>query len=86
MSSLGGKGYHPRGDRKSAEAIENGRDSAAPLRKRVRNLLTMLGLHGCNRKQRSWRFEMKWTRPAEHTPGICNDEKRKGLLEEGFVN
>jgi len=29
---------------------------------------------------------MEWTRRAKHTLGICNDEKRKELLEEGFVS
>ena len=47
-------GYHPRGDRKSAEAIENRRDSGAPLRKRVRNRMIMLGLQGCDRRERTW--------------------------------
>lgn len=46
-------GYHPRDDRKSAQSIENTRDSALPLRKRVRNPLIMQGLHGCNRKERT---------------------------------
>ena len=86
VSSPGEKGTHPRGDRKSAEAIENIGDSGAPLRKRVRNCMNLLCLHGCNKKQRSWRFEMEWTRRAKHTLGICNDEKRKELLEDGFVS
>jgi len=43
---------HPRGDRKSAETIENRRDGGAPLRKRVRNRMKLLGLQGCDRKQR----------------------------------
>ncbi len=37
-------GYHPRGDRKSAEVIEDRGDSGLPWRKRVRNLMIMLGL------------------------------------------
>jgi len=49
----GSQGVHPRGDRKSAEAIENRRDGGAPSRKRVRNRMTLLGLQGCDRKQRS---------------------------------
>jgi len=44
---------HPRGDRKSAEAIENRRDGGAPSRKRVRNCMKLLELQGCDRKQRS---------------------------------
>jgi hypothetical protein len=47
-------GYHPRGDRKSAEAIENRRDRGLPLRKRVRNRMIMLGLQGCDRRERTW--------------------------------
>jgi hypothetical protein len=43
-------GTTPRGDRKSAEAPQNRGDSVAPLRKRVRNCMKLLGLHGCNRK------------------------------------
>src|SRR5258707_9646261 len=46
-------GTHPRRDRKSAETAQNRGDSVAPLRKRVRNCMKLLGLHGCNRKQRS---------------------------------
>src|SRR6266849_10860329 len=41
-----GWGYRLRGDRKSAEAIENRRDSGAPLRKRVRNRMKLQGLRG----------------------------------------
>jgi hypothetical protein len=41
------KGYHPRCDEKSAEAIENGRDTGGPLRKRARNRLKLRGLQGC---------------------------------------
>src|SRR5258706_7726158 len=71
-------GYHPRCDRKSAEAIENGRDSSAPLRKRVRNCMKLLDLEGCDRKQRSWQFEVKWgrhpgvpdTRPSTAHPAV----------------
>ena len=44
---------NPHGDGKSAEAIENRRDSGAPLRKRVRNRMKLLGLQGRDRKQRS---------------------------------
>ena len=47
------RAVHPRGDRKSAEAIENRRDSGVPLHKRVRNRMKLLGLQGCDRKQRS---------------------------------
>jgi hypothetical protein len=47
-------GYHPRGDRKSAEAIDNKRDSELPLRKRVCNLMIMLGLQGCDRRERAY--------------------------------
>ena len=46
-------GYHPRGDRKSAEVIENRGDSGLPWRKRVRNLMIMLGLQGCDRRERA---------------------------------
>jgi len=49
----GGGGYHPRGDRKSAEATENARDIWLPLRKRVCNPMIMLGLQGCDKKQRT---------------------------------
>ena len=48
------RGCHLRGDRKSAEAIENGGDSGLPLRKRVRNLMIMLGLQGCDRRERAY--------------------------------
>ena len=47
------EGYHPRDDRKSAEVIEDRGDSWLPWRKRVRNLMIMLGLHGCDRKKRT---------------------------------
>jgi hypothetical protein len=50
------RGYiHPRGDRKSAETLENRGDSGAPLRKRARNRMKIQGLQGCDRKQRGWR-------------------------------
>jgi hypothetical protein len=45
--------YHPRGDRKSAEVIEDRGDNGLPWRKRVRNLMIMLGLQGCDRKKRT---------------------------------
>src|SRR5260370_7761650 len=48
------QGYHPRGDRKRVEAVENRRDSCAPLRERVRNCMKPLELQGCDRKKRSW--------------------------------
>jgi len=48
-----GWGYHPRGDRKSAEVIEDRGGSGLPWRKRVRNLMIMLGLQGCDRKKRT---------------------------------
>jgi len=46
-------GYHPRGDRKSAEAIEKRRDNGAPLRKRVRNRMKLQGLQGCDRREKT---------------------------------
>ncbi len=45
------EGYHPRGDRKSAEVIENRGDSWLLGHKRLRNLLRMLGLQGCDRRE-----------------------------------
>jgi hypothetical protein len=50
----GGGTYHPRGDRKSSEAIVIKRDSHAPLRERVRKRMETLSLEGCNRKERTW--------------------------------
>jgi hypothetical protein len=47
------EGVHPRGDRKSSEAIENRGDSVLPLLKRVCNLMIMLDLQGCNKKERT---------------------------------
>jgi hypothetical protein len=47
-------GYHPRGDRKSAQVTRNRADSELPLRKRVRNLMIMLGLQGCDRRERAY--------------------------------
>ena len=47
-------GYHPRGDRKSAEVIENRGDSGPPWCKRARNLMIMLGLQGCDRRERAY--------------------------------
>jgi hypothetical protein len=47
-------GYHPRGDRKSAEVIENRGDSGLSLRKRVRNRMIILGLQGCDRRERAY--------------------------------
>src|SRR6266446_5946238 len=52
----GRRGYHPRGDRKSAQTIENRRDSGAPLRKRVRNRMKLQGLQGCDSKQMTYRL------------------------------
>ena len=49
-----GAGLHPRGDRKSAEAIDNTRDRWLPLHKRVRNSMIMLELQGCDRKEKTW--------------------------------
>jgi len=49
-----GRGYHARGDRKSAQAIGNRRDRRLPLRKRVSNPMIMLGLQGCDRRERTW--------------------------------
>jgi len=43
----------PYDDRKSAQAFGNTGDSGAPLRKRVRNCMKMLGLHACDKKQKS---------------------------------
>jgi len=45
--------YHPRHDGKSVQGIENRRVRGAPLRKRVRNYMKMLGLQGCDRKETS---------------------------------
>jgi hypothetical protein len=47
------RGYHPHGDRKSAEVIENRGDSRPPWRKRVCNQLKTLGLEGCDRRERT---------------------------------
>jgi hypothetical protein len=44
------RGYHPRGDRKSAETLENRRDRGLPLRKSVCNCMKIQGLNGCNRR------------------------------------
>ncbi len=44
---------HPRGDRKSAQALGDKGDSGAPLRKRVRNCMEILGLYVCDKKKRS---------------------------------
>src|SRR5258706_3841630 len=63
------QGYHPRGDRKSVEAVENRRDSCAPLRERVRNCMKPLELQGCDRKQRSW----------------CAGESRRGISGGGSL-
>jgi len=48
------RGYDPHGDRKSAEVIENRGDSGPPWRKRARNLMIMLGLQGCDRRERAY--------------------------------
>jgi hypothetical protein len=54
-AAIGRRGVvHPRCDRKSAEPIENGRDSLAPLRERVRNCMKLHGLHVCDSKIRTW--------------------------------
>ena len=45
-------GTTPYRDRKSAEAAQNKGDSRAPLHKRVRNYMKLLGLQGCDRKQK----------------------------------
>jgi len=47
-------GYHPRGDRKSAQVIRNRGDTELPLRKRVRNHMIMQGLQGCDRRERAY--------------------------------
>jgi hypothetical protein len=46
-------GYHPRDDRKSAEAVESRRDNGVPLRKRLRNRMKLQGLQGCDRKEKT---------------------------------
>jgi hypothetical protein len=46
--------HHSRGDRKSAEVIENRGDSWLLGHKRVRNLVIMLGLQGCDRRERAY--------------------------------
>ena len=46
--------HHPRGDRKSAEVIENRGDSWLLGHKRVRNLVIMLRLQGCDRRERAY--------------------------------
>src|SRR5882762_5079206 len=49
-SRLGsGKGYHPRGDRKSAQVTEGAGFGGLPLRKRVRNCMKVQGLQGCDK-------------------------------------
>src|SRR6266446_5072821 len=53
-TSLGARGYHPRGDRKSAQVTEGVGLVGLPLRKRVRNCMKLQGLQGCDKKQRSW--------------------------------
>jgi hypothetical protein len=53
FEAQGKGGYHPRGDRKSAQGIGNNRDIELPLRKRVRNRMKLLGLQGYDRKERS---------------------------------
>jgi len=45
------EGYHPRGDRKSAQSIENTRVRGPPMRKRVRNRMKIWGLQGCDKKE-----------------------------------
>ena len=47
--------HPPRCDQKSAQVYESKGVSRAPLRKRVRNLLKMHGLHVCNKKQKASR-------------------------------
>src|SRR6266403_469307 len=53
-SANGGRGYHPRCNRKSSEHVVSKRDSRAPLRQRVRKRMKTLSLQGCNRKERTW--------------------------------
>src|SRR5882762_3309847 len=43
----------PRCDRKSAETIQNREDRRAPLRKRVRNLMILLDLWVCDKREKT---------------------------------
>ena len=79
------KGVPPRGDRKSAEALENRGDSGAPLRKRVRNCMK---IQGCRDVIRNKGVAGKRDRPDERvtegrvTPrAFCMDVKRRELRE-----
>jgi hypothetical protein len=47
------KGYHPRGDRKSAEGLDSKAVAGAPLRKRVCISMKTISLQVCNKKQTS---------------------------------
>src|SRR6266478_4675320 len=78
--------HHPRGDRKSAEAIENRRDSDAPLRKRVRNCMKLLRLQGCDRKQRGWGGEAL-PRVDERGPSRFGRERGRpwGRVAQGLL-
>ena len=46
-------GYHPRGDRKSAEDLDSKAVAGAPLRKRVCISMKTISLQVCNKKQTS---------------------------------
>jgi len=54
LSFLGAEGgYHPRGDRKSAEDLDSKAVAGAPLRKRVCISMKTISLQVCNKKQTS---------------------------------
>src|ERR1700730_10725585 len=75
-------GYHPRGDRKSVEAVDNRGDSRAPLRKRVCNCMKLRGLQGCDRKQGSCgiaRMSPRRVRPAPRAKG-----RERGWVVDGW--
>jgi hypothetical protein len=46
----------PYDDRKSSQAIVNGRVSEPPLRERVRKLMKLRGLQGYDKKERSYKI------------------------------
>jgi hypothetical protein len=70
-----GGGYHPRGDRKSAETIENRVNRGFPLRKRVRNCMKMRDLHVCDKQQRTWQTGVGEGGGLGYpTPGILQKE------------
>jgi hypothetical protein len=48
-----GDGVHPRGDGKSAQALGCKGDNGAPLRKRVRKRMKILGLYVRDKKEGS---------------------------------